>query len=218
MAPVFADRRGDTVVGLTRHGNGAFVLVSSGWLFSNEGLDEGGNLPFVMNLVTSLGRQSVLFDEYHHGYGARETLWSVAPNPVRFGLMQCAVALFLAVFSLSRRLKAPVPLPGEERSRAEYLTSMATLLQRARATGVALAQARREFASQVSRRFGLPGDASTQTLAAVLRERNPLVATRVEATLKRADSLIAQGRPPVEQALSAVQALFELRKETERIL
>jgi len=223
MAPVYVDNRGEPVIALTQHGKGAFVLVSSGWLFSNDGLDEADNLPLVMNVLSAAvadgtsGDARILFDEYHHGYGARETLWSVSPQTVKCGLVQVAAALLLPVFSLSRRLKAPVPLPDQQRTRAEYLTSLATLLQRAGATGVALKQAEREFRTHVLRRFGLPEDAHSAVIVAAFRERNPRLATRVKAALDRTEFLAAQGRPPLEEVLAAAQSLFELRKEAERI-
>ena len=194
------------------------MLVSSGWLFSNDGIKEGGNLAFVTNLVTALGGKSIFFDEYHHGYGATDTLWSVSPWPVKCGLAQVAVALLLLVFSRSRRLKAPVPLGGEERSRAEYLTSMATLLQQVGATGVSLKQAQLDFRNAVCKRFGLPDDAPTAALVAAVRERSPALAVRVKTALDRTELLVAQGRPPANSVLEAVQSLHELRKRMEQSL
>lgn len=221
--PVYVDDRGQPVVALTRYGKGAFVLVSSGWLFSNKGLGEADNLAFVLNVVYAAHADKpssaprLLFDEYHHGYGARETLWTIAPTPVKLGLIQLTVALLLLVFSLSRRLTAPVPLPGQERARAEYLTSMATLLQRAGATGAALGQAHEAFRAQACSRLGLPAGAGTAAIVAAVRPRSRGLALRVKSALERAELLEAHRRPPVDLVLAAVQNLYTLRKELEHL-
>src|SRR5205807_8532164 len=88
----------------------------------------------------------VFFDEYHHGYGAERGILSLLAPIARLGLAQLAVAGLLLLYTVSRRFGRLLPEEGRvRRSRSEYLGSMASLLPRARAVGLAVSQVRRQF-------------------------------------------------------------------------
>ena len=219
--PLFADQCGP-VVRYAAWGEGAFLLVGSPWLFSNEGLDKGDNLTFVLNAVeTFVGSRReglIWFDEYHHGYGKRLTLWQVTPRLVKWGVGQLVLALLLFLWGASRRFTRPLPLSGQERSRAEYLESLATLFQRARATRLVVNQLAETFRQDLATALALPAAASNEELVASVASRDPTLAARLRQTLTDTSRLRAASAPEEAAVLRWAGQLHSLRQEVARIL
>ena len=100
----------------------------------------------------------MIFDEYHHGIGTGVSLWTLAPAATKWGVAQSALAFLLLLLLLAWRF-GPPRLPIDERftrTRAEYLTSMAGLLQRVQATHVVRDRLANLLRRQVSRRLAIP--------------------------------------------------------------
>jgi hypothetical protein len=122
-----------------RYGRGKVYLTSHVFAFTNEGLRDRANAALVYNLLRDVppGGQ-ILFDEYHHGF-------IEPPDPGRLLLrspwgwaLLYAAGIILAFMALGgRAFGVPLPLADARprRSTAEYVTSMANLLRRARQRG-----------------------------------------------------------------------------------
>jgi hypothetical protein len=215
-ATLYRDAHG-SVVAYSAWGKGGFLLVSSPWLLSNDGLDEGDNLILVLNALDafapSRSGQVILFDEFHHGYGKKGTLWQVTPGLVRLGLVQVGVAVLVLLFGLSRRFAAPLPLWGEERSRAEYLDSMATLFQRARATPLVRQHLEENFRRDVAACLALGPGASDEQLVEIARHRNQDLAQRLQRLFDHLTPVKQMKHPPEEALLRLAAEMYTLKQE-----
>ena len=158
----------------------------------------------------------MIFDEYHHGYGAGMSVWSLTPSPTKLGILQLAGALLLLLITLAWQF-GPPRVPADERfsrSRAEYLTSMAGLLQRARATHVVRDRLVAMLQRELARRLGLPAQADhAQVLAA--NKANPVMDhAALEHVLQQIVALQQQQRPTAEALLRSSRAAHRLLHRT----
>ncbi|HXZ43594.1 MAG TPA: DUF4350 domain-containing protein, partial [archaeon] len=73
-APLFADRAGD-VVAIKRLGKGTLIAIADPGIFSNARLEIAGHARLVLNIMQGhLHGGAALVDEFHHGYGRRDSL------------------------------------------------------------------------------------------------------------------------------------------------
>ncbi len=131
-------RYGPTLIG-RQEGRGYIYLGVSAHPFTNAGLQEPGSAALMLNLLARVPPGgTILFDEFHHGFGEAA---AAAPSLRQIVLRNWwgwaslyalgIVALYLVL--TGRRFGQPVPLQRDvaRRSSAEYVESIAQLLQRA---------------------------------------------------------------------------------------
>ncbi len=172
--------RGAVVVGW-RVGKGTIYAVSDLYCVSNEGLAEEDNLLLLLNLLGSpaphrggtgpekAGR--IFFDEYHHGYGGGLGRF-LAKTPVPRMALQIGFMLLLLAYSGARRFGPLRPLPvPDRRSPLEFVETMGELYRHGRAPVAALEPNYLRFQQELSRRLGLPPDASSRTVVQLAAER-----------------------------------------------
>lgn len=216
MTPLYADSQG-TVVAYAAHGQGGVIWCTSPWSFSNEGLRAGHNLEFVTTLMALQPKAPIFFDEYHHGFGAGMSVWTVAPLVTRLGIVQVGLALLLLLVTLGWRF-GPMRLPAEERftrSRAEYLTSMAGLLERMHATHVVVQRLRLRVQREVSRRLGLDAHSTFFRLREVntqIRAFDPVLLDRVTRYLEHLDADARPDEATTLQLAVQVERLLAVKK------
>ncbi|MEW6283171.1 MAG: DUF4350 domain-containing protein, partial [Candidatus Eremiobacterota bacterium] len=58
-------------------GEGRIVALADPWILSNDSLKLGDNGLWIVRLVEEWGDGRALFDEFHHGFGERATLFAV---------------------------------------------------------------------------------------------------------------------------------------------
>lgn len=209
--PIYADAKG-VVASYAPVGRGGIILCCSPWSFSNRGIDAGRNLDVILALAEKRAGGPIIFDEYHHGFGAGMSVWSLTPSPTKLGILQLGGALLLLLITLAWRF-GPPRVPADERfsrSRAEYLTSMAGLLQRARATHVVRDRLLAMVQRELTRRLSLPALADNAQLLAA-NKANPVVAhTELEHVLQQATLLQQQQRPAADTLLRFSRAAHRL--------
>lgn len=172
-----ADAAGPLVV--AKHlGSGEILAVADPSMVENGFLGKAQNARLAVALI---GReklhQTILFDEYHHGYLLQESFWHYAGASVfAWILFQSAVGFLLFIYSRRaaqagrfQSLEAP-----KGRSSVEYVDSMANVLSSCKAGSVALEMLLRRFLGRVSRQRGVPlklaapGTADQRTMQAIL--------------------------------------------------
>ncbi|MCI0661079.1 MAG: DUF4350 domain-containing protein [Acidobacteria bacterium] len=156
------------------YGEGRLVFLSDPFVIANNGIARGANLRLALNLINALSedKDTILFDEYHHGYQSQSNplVNYFRGTPMVWLLIQGALLCILAVYTYGRRFARPLPLPQIDRnSPLEFVGSMANLLQVARARDLALENIYPRFRSQLCRRLGISARANTQEIIAGLR-------------------------------------------------
>ncbi len=210
--PLYCDRFG-VVVAYSAVGNGGIVWCSSPWSFSNAGLEETNNLDFILALANLQPGTPVIFDEYHHGIGTGISVWTLAPWITKWGVAQFALAFLLLLLLLAWRF-GPPRLPIEERftrARAEYLTSMAGLLERVQATHVVRDRLANLLRRQVSRRLAIAPNADFALFLTANAQLHAVDQVQLERIIAQLGVMEQQPRP--EQT-----ALLRLATEIQRLL
>jgi len=173
QTPVVADRYG-AVVAAYRLGKGSVIVVADQTLFQDRNLARADNARLAYDLVTAnAGPHAVVaFEEFSHGHQVEETFWSVLPGMARAGLVIVGLAILALLISTFFRFGPVVRQPFDnERTSAEYLSSMAALLARGGATRKALQDVADAAIHHLAESLGLPDNAPVAILAARLRGR-----------------------------------------------
>lgn len=144
------------------------------------------------------------FDEYHQGYGRAPGITSLLGLPARLGLAQMAMAFLLLVFAVSRRFGRPIPLRESARQRSEYISSMSSLLRRARAGKLVRLELGRKFREDAAVLLGLPPTAEDEAILEAAMRRRPeksealrellTAASRLDADMDEGTLLALTGR------------------------
>jgi hypothetical protein len=109
---------------------------------------------------------ALAFDEAVHGYATPSHWWSVVPKPFVVALALATVALLVAFAGAAMRLGPPVsPRPRDDRSTADFIEGLASLLERGGAVRSALADATTSTSHALARAFGLPDNATSAEIA-----------------------------------------------------
>jgi hypothetical protein len=218
--PVFASvrtllgsPRGPVVIRLEEQSGRRVYLVSDAALLSNHALRNSDAGPFVMGLVAG-NYDRVVFDEYHHGYGASGSLikataaWSVR-SPWGWGAWQLAVVGVLALFFGGLRFGPTLPgIVRVRRSSLEHVRALATALSAARghdqAIGAMVRGLRRRLAPPAMR---ARGDWKEWLAQRTDRSTSP----NERAALTTLNTLTQPGQPSssVLQAADAVEDIWQ---------
>ena len=139
-----------------RMGAGEILWWAGATPLTNAGLSRAGNLRLFLNTVSNAAPLTVYWDEYFHGQ--RASLWSYFEGtPVPWGILQAFVIALAVLFTYSRR-SGPIvkPAPVSRLSPLEFVDTVGSLYQSARAGSVAVAVSYRRLRFQLSQRMGLP--------------------------------------------------------------
>jgi len=208
LIPMFKDRAG-TVVGYTQHGRGRVVVVAGGYALSNAAIGRADNILLAVNALGGPegGRPAVHFDEYHQGYG-EAVLWQLITGPARVGLGVIGLAILVLLFAKSRRFGAPLPAPDvAARQRSEYLSSMTALLQRGRATRLAVRTSYGRALERLRDRYGLARDVPPAEVAAAAADRSDPAGGELARVIEECEAALAAPDLDEHTALRLVRRL-----------
>ena len=122
------------VVAGMRYGLGYIYVSASGYPFTNVGLRDERSAGFVLNILNRLPRNAaILFDEYHHGFVTEPSLrHAIFTSAWGWALLYGVGVVGLYLLATGRRFGTPIPLREDvaQRNSAEYVESMADLMQR----------------------------------------------------------------------------------------
>jgi hypothetical protein len=124
-------------------------------------------------------------------------------------MLQSAVLALAAIFTFSRRSGPLRPMPPESRlSPLEFVETLGGLYQQARAASVAVDVGYQRFQFAITRRFGLPPNASPEEIDRAITERWHWHDDSFIETLRAASSARYQSELEPKEALRLVQSLY----------
>ncbi len=209
-----------------RYCKGRLIFLSDPFVIANNGIARGANLTLAMNLVRALSkgeneqRRKILFDEFHHGYRSQinPLVNYVRGTPAPWLLLQGVLLSLLIVYSVGKRFARPLPMPQMDRhSPLEFVDSMASLQQAARARDLALENIYPRFKTTLCRRLGLSSRAKTEDIVAGLRRRNlPIDEIEVRQTLSDAEVTLAGEKIDDAQLVKLVSKMRHILAQLKR--
>ncbi len=170
-------------------GSGYAYLSSSAFPFSNAGLHTADNAALVLNLLRRVpagGR--IQFDEYHHGYFTPPSAGrAIFSSPWGWAAAYAVLAIGVYLLLSGRRFGRPVPLREElaRRSSAEYVESMAGLLQRGGKRAYMLSHYHAALKRRLAQRDGVNPRLDDDEFVAELARARPIDQAAVAGLLRR---------------------------------
>ncbi len=189
---------------LWRVGRGQIVWWRSAYPLTNAGLSRAHNLNLLLNAVSN---RPIYWDEYFHG--SRTSLWSyIEQTPVKWAILQIAIMLAAILFTYSRR-SGPVVMPHaySRLSPLEFVNTLGSLYQRARAYEIAVGVSYRELRSSLEQRLRLPRDTPDDSLAQAAAERLGWDHTAITSALQAGVTSIGTRRKSRREALRVVRTM-----------
>ncbi|WP_058868239.1 DUF4350 domain-containing protein [Chloracidobacterium thermophilum] len=184
-----------------RYGEGRIIHVGDPFVIANQGLAEGDNARFLLNLVRLATRDNagqVVFDDYHHGYrttngGLLGLLGYFRGTPIPWMVWHIVALGLLAAYTLGRRFGRPVRLPVKPRTNAlEFVTAMAQIQKAAAARDLALENLYRRFHRRLCHYTGLPTTAPLKELCLAASERSGHPMSEWRAVTERCQAVIEE--------------------------
>jgi hypothetical protein len=201
------DKNGPVLV-TWKEEKGRVILASEGLAPNNGRLLSGDNAVFFVNIAqaqTSAKRPTILFDEFHQGFGDEEgsekSLWSAIGPAMQMAIWYAAFGFLIILYNANRRFGAAKILSRPEyRPSTEYISSMAGLYRRAGAGEIALETIYRAFLRDLSSRVDALPDASAEQIVALSVKRFGWDAEPLRELLRRCEQVIAPAPAGAEAA------------------
>lgn len=164
---LYDDGRGAVAISYP-FGKGTVVETIDETFLDNANLGMGDRARFALALLDTVRPQgAVWFDETIHGDEAAQQWYSLVPRAFLYALIGATVVMVVAIAGAAMRLgPAIVPAPRDDRTSADFIDALSTLLERGRASRQALADAVHSTSRAVARWEGLAGDPSGAQIAA----------------------------------------------------
>lgn len=208
------------------YGDGRVIFLSDPFIVANNGIARGANLALALNLAQTIGGKdrTIYFDEAHHGFRERRNplLTYFRGTPILWAIGQGLLIGLIMAYTYSRRFARPLPLQMPDRhSPLEFVGSMASLQQVARARDLALENIYHRYRAQLARALGISARADAREVAGALtRRRLPLDAREVIETIEKCERALAGAAISDEQLVTLVRrmrlAMAALRTGTAR--
>lgn len=195
-----------------RAGAGRAVVISDAGFFTNRGLRRGDNAVWVVQLIHAWGNQKVLFDEFHHGFGAQQSMWSLigqfVQTPFGFMFLQLGLAGLLYVLGVkARQGRVVLPTDRPERSPLAQVMARGRLYQEAQSRHLAVELMCQQLCHELARPLGLlnwvPGADGTEASDGGRQRRELNLTTLYPALTAR--QLAASTQKQLERLLSLYQ-------------
>jgi|GEM_PF-837209 hypothetical protein len=190
------------------YGAGRIICIGDPFIIANQGLAEGDNARFLLNLVrlaTNKVAGQVVFDDYHHGYrttngGLLGLLGYFRGTPIPWMVWHIVALGLLTAYTVGYRFGRPVRLPVKPRTNTlEFVTAMAQLQKAAAARDLALENLYRRFHRRLCRYTGLPTTAPLKELCFVASQRSQHPMSQWCAVTERCQAVL-EGRDTVSDA------------------
>lgn len=208
---------GEPFVTVYELGQGEVWLMNRPEFLTNAFLRHADNAVLLTRLATdSLNERPgrLVFDEYFHGMrdrpGVTELLFQ---PPALWVTLQALLLLGLVLWHYVPRFGSVRPLPPpSRRSKEEFLSALAALLERKGDRAAALAVAAEDLARELERELGLPAGTPVEVLVREAARHRPIDSAQLLRLLTR------QELPANIGSAAFVQALNELETIREELL
>jgi len=208
FAELLGDAKGPIVVTYP-FGRGRVTAVVDEGQFRNDAIASGDRARLAYALAQP-GRPGglVAFDEFVHGYALPSRWWTLVPRAFAIALCFALATILVALAGAATRFgPALVPVERRDRSSADFIDALSSLLERGRAVREALAAAAASTTHVVARSLALPDATPASEFAA-----------RIERSQTRESYLalvaLAQNeRPSHADFVRGIALAQELRKE-----
>jgi Domain of unknown function (DUF4350) len=189
-------------------GRGEMIWWASATPLTNAGVQEPGNLEFVLACIGDTHRQ-ILWDEYFHGH--RQSLSaSLVDSPFTWAALQLTLAAAAVFLTYSRRSGPIIAAAAESRlSPLEFVRTLGFLYQRAGAASVAIDISYQRFRYWLTRRLGLASAASADDLDRAVRARTGLDDPAFGDLLRACDSARKDPELRDAAALTLTRSLYD---------
>jgi hypothetical protein len=207
---LLGDGRGAAIVRYPL-GRGTVTAIIDETLFDNANLGRGDRARLAYALVTpATAGGTVWFDETAHGYLTPIHWWSIVPVPFVVAIGVAVVALLVGLAGAAVRLGPPLlPRPRDDRTSADFIDALATLLERGHAARAAMQDAERSTARTIARSLGMQSDAPPDEIADRIENADDRDAFRGLARLAE------RGSTEDDNFVRTVSLAQRLRKEFE---
>jgi hypothetical protein len=204
--PLYGTRDAPMVVHFTA-GSGEAYWWAAATPLTNAGLTAPGNLEFFLASLGRAGERRVLWDEYVHGH-RRSLGASVWRSPLKWLLLQLAV-FALAILATYSRRSGPIMRPAVESrlSPLEFVRTLGSLYQRAGAAPVAVDMSYQRFRYWLTRRAGVPHNASPEEIERAVHGRWGVDSAALGSTLRACESARQASRLDAKAALALIRSL-----------
>ncbi|MCS7079490.1 MAG: DUF4350 domain-containing protein [Chloracidobacterium sp.] len=191
------------------YGDGRIIFVGDPFVIANNGIGEGDNARFVLNLARMAvgeGDGRIVFDDYHHGYrmtngGLLGFLGYFRGTPIPWLVWHTVAFGLLVAYTLGRRFGRPLRLPVKPRTNAlEFVTAMAQIQKAAASRDLALENLYRRFHRRLCRYTGLPTTTPLRDLCVAAGERSGRPGSEWRSVTERCQAII-DGAPTTDAEL-----------------
>ncbi|HVB36732.1 MAG TPA: DUF4350 domain-containing protein [Candidatus Acidoferrales bacterium] len=203
-----------------RFGKGQIIWWAAPTPLTNGSIRDSGNLVFFLNCIGAPGRVHVLWDEYFHGVRGSLLVFLVH-TPVFWGVGQLALVFLAILFTYSRRL-GPIrpPVTQSRLSPLEFVDTLGDLYASAHVASAAIGIAYQRFRFILTRKLGLPVNASVSDLAksaseSLRWEEAPLLHTLTQCELASKDENSHAEDSHIEAPVQLVQQLHDYSARLE---
>ncbi len=218
LTPIVASD-GGILVGETRRGDNRIWVLSDPDILANHGLARGDNAALAMALLDGLRRPggAVVFDETHHGFVQRPSLWRSAFRlPFAIVSVEALIAMAVLMWAAAGRFGAPVPVPRPYKSgKAALIDNAANLLETGGVAGDVFARYVASVQRDVARRLHAPRRLDARELVDWLDRigRARGLDETLGALMREADDLMQRARADDARLLRVARRLNRWRQE-----
>jgi hypothetical protein len=189
------------------YGKGTVIWWAAATPLTNAGIKEPGNLEFFIACLGDKVATRILWDEYFHGYGATKgDNYEAGLFAVMLGQLILVAAAILLTFS---RRSGPVRPSFQEirLSPLEFVETLGGLYQHAGASAIAVDIHYQRFMYWLTKRLGMPRNASIEEFEGAMRSRWNFHDARFAAIIKECGSARYVPDLPPGRALKLVRSL-----------
>jgi hypothetical protein len=210
--------------GELRYGKGRVLCLTDPYVVANNGIKEGDNATFALNLASAALRETgrddrIVFDEYHHGFsesgrGMSGMYAYFRGTPVPWIALHLAVCSLLVAFTAGRRFARPLPMPRRNRaSTLEFVDAMAQIQQTAESYDLAIENLYTRFHRAICRYAGVPTTAPLKLIAEATARRSGREASEIRALLERCQEIIAGKQTTEAEMVKLARRMRELETD-----
>ena len=156
-----------------KYGTGEIVIGTVESVLNYSLLTEHQDIEFLLGAIDKWGFETIIFDEYYHGYQDEANLWRDLPGYFKTLIYQLCIAAILIVFMLGKRFGKPIPYYEEiERGENEYLRALSGIYKKTGMGSVIMENAYISFVQNAAGYFGVSEANATENIVELWKSRN----------------------------------------------